>query len=203
MTSTTTRSEPAAASHDAYASVVARSDAFDARSRASSLHTPPMYTARLTPPRIATASRSSRGCAIAAVLLARRPAELGWTLLDVRRQTFSRVGPAKAVELVGERRVERGRHHAVPVIQGVLGPAKRALRAGCERRRDAERACVHLVVVDTQRDQPDALGFFTRHRFARQQVVLRLRHATQQRPADGGVITGCHSEARVTVDDPR
>ena len=68
---------------------------------------------------------------------------------------------------------------------------------------DLEGAVVDLVVVDAEGDEPDALGLLAGERVAGQQVVLRLRHAAEQRPADGGVVAGGDAEAGVAVDDAR
>ena len=68
---------------------------------------------------------------------------------------------------------------------------------------DLERSVVHLVVVDAERHEADALGLLAGERVAREQVVLRLGHAAQQRPADRGVVAGGDAEAGVAVDDPR
>ena len=72
----------------------------------------------------------------------------------------------------------------------------------CQLRRHSERAILHLVVVDAERDEADALGLLAGQRVAREEVVLRLRHAAQQRPADRRVIAGGHAQTGMTVDDP-
>jgi hypothetical protein len=71
-----------------------------------------------------------------------------------------------------------------------------------ELHRDPERSWLYLVVVDADGHEPDALCFFTREHVARQEVVLRFRHAAQQRPTDRGVVTGGDAEAGVAIDDP-
>ena len=53
------------------------------------------------------------------------------------------------------------------------------------------------------RDEADALGLLAADGLAQQQVVLRLRHAAQQRPDDRRVIAGRHAEPRVPIDDAR
>jgi hypothetical protein len=62
---------------------------------------------------------------------------------------------------------------------------------------------VHLVVVDADADQPDALGLLARQRLAQQQVVLGLGQPAQQRPDDRGVVAGRDAEPGVAVDDLR
>src|SRR5581483_7584881 len=108
------------------------------------------------PPPVTTATRPCS--AICPPLLARRPAEVRRPLLTVRRQALCGVRTSEPEELIGERRVERRRHDAVPVVERVLGPPQRALCAGGERHRHLERLGPHLVVLDAQRHQPDALG---------------------------------------------
>src|SRR5204863_3578412 len=122
------------------------------------------------------------------------PGEAGWAFGLVRGQALGRVRAAEAEELVGERRVERRAHGAVPVVQRVLRPAKRVLRPAGQRDGDLERARLHVVVVDGYRHEADALGLLTRERLARQQVVLGLCHPAQERPADRGVISGRDTE---------
>jgi hypothetical protein len=121
----------------------------------------------------------------------------------VAGEAFAGVGTTEAEELVRQRRVEHRRLRAIPMVQRVLRPPDRGLRAAGELGRDLQGAGVHLVVVHAQRHEPDALRLLPGERVAREEVVLRLRHATQQRPADGGVVAGGHPEARVAVDDPR
>src|SRR3954471_13062306 len=100
-----------------------------------------------------------------------RSSELGRSLLPVRRQPFGGVGPAEPVELIGQRRVERRHHRPVPVVQGVLGPPDGALGAGGQADRHFEGPVLHLVVVDAQGHQADALGLLPRQRLAGEQVV--------------------------------
>ena len=101
------------------------------------------------------AGESPRACR----LLARRTREPGRPLLAVRCEPLGRVGTTEAVELVRERRVEDRAHRAVPVVQGVLRPPDRALRAVGQLGRDPECLVEQRVVVHAERDQPDPLGF--------------------------------------------
>src|SRR3954464_7272836 len=87
-------------------------------------------------------------------------------LLTMRREPFPSVSAGETVELVRERRVEDRGVGAVPVVQRVLGEPDRGLRAVSELRRDVEGGRLHRVVVDTERNQPDALGFLTGERLA-------------------------------------
>src|SRR5581483_10082702 len=153
------------------------------------------------PPPVTTATRPCS--AICPPLLARRPAEVRRPLLTVRRQALCGVRTSEPEELIGERRVERRRHDAVPVVERVLGPPQRALCAGGERHRHLERLGPHLVVLDAQRHQPDALGLLAAERLARQEVVLRLGHPAQQRPTDRGMVAGGDPEAGMAIDDAR
>ena len=112
------------------------------------------------------------------------------------------VGPAEAEELVGQRGVEDR-----PTAPGTSGSASASSSGSPTGRRSAsvhghlERPVLHLVVVDAQRHEPDALGLLAGERVAREQVVLGLGHAAQQRPADRGVVAGGDAEAGVAVDD--
>src|ERR1700733_14671814 len=80
-------------------------------------------------------------------------------LLAMRGEAFLHVRAAKTQEFQAERRLEGGREHAVPVVEAVFGPADRVLRplrqiigdAGCRRE--------HVVIVDADRYQADALSF--------------------------------------------
>src|SRR4051794_38286561 len=76
------------------------------------------------------------------------------TLLPVRRHALDDIGPGEADELVGERGVERRELRPVPVVQRVLRPPDRALRAAGELHRDVERRRVHLGRVDGERHEP-------------------------------------------------
>jgi hypothetical protein len=67
--------------------------------------------------------------------------------------------------------------------------------------RHGQGPVLHLVVVDADRHQADALGLLAAQRIAGEQVVLGLGHAAQQRPADGGVVAGGHAQPGVAVDD--
>src|SRR5262249_41911937 len=49
--------------------------------------------------------------------------------------------------------------------------------------------------------ETDTFGLFAGQRLAQQQVVLGLGHATEQRPYDRCMVTGCYPEARVAIDD--
>src|SRR3954451_10257667 len=77
-------------------------------------------------------------------LLAGGAGEVGGSLLAVAGQALGRVGAAEAVELVGQRRVERGRLRSIPVVERVLGPADGALRAAGQRDRHLQGPLVDL-----------------------------------------------------------
>src|SRR5215216_4349073 len=110
--------------------------------------------------------------------------ELGLALLEVRGEAFLHLGAHEAQHLERRRGVEGRAHHAQPVVQRVLGEADRGLRAFGELGRDLQALGLELVVLDAQRDEPDALGLLAVYGFAQQQVVLGLRHAAEQRPYD-------------------
>src|SRR5205807_5268033 len=74
------------------------------------------------------------------MLLRGRPAELRRALLAASRHSFANVRAAEPEELHRQRRVEDGTRGAQPVVQRVLRPADRALRACGETACDGERA---------------------------------------------------------------
>ena len=78
---------------------------------------------------------------------------------------------------------------------------RRSWLTGGQLHRDRERPVLHLVVVDADRHQPDALGLLAGEGVAGEQQVLGLGHAAEQRPADRRVVAGRHAEAGVAVDD--
>src|SRR5882757_3829769 len=127
--------------------------------------------------------------------------ELGLALLEMGSQSFLHLRPEEAQHLERERRVERGAHHAQPVIERVFGEADRGLRPLGQLGGDFERLRFKLLVLDTERDQADALGLLAAHRLAKQQIVFGLGHAAEQRPDDDGVVAGGDAQAGVAVDD--
>src|SRR4029453_4709073 len=92
--------------------------------------------------------------------------ELGLALLEVRGEAFLHLGAHEAQHLERRRGVERGTHHAQPVVQRVLGEADRGLRALGKLGRDLQALGLELVVLDAQRDQPDAFGLLAVDRLA-------------------------------------
>ena len=57
----------------------------------------------------------------------------------MRRQPLGGVGPTETIELEAKGGVKDRRGHAVPVVQGVLGPPDRRLRHARELYGDLER----------------------------------------------------------------
>jgi len=57
--------------------------------------------------------------------------------------------------------------------------------------------------MTSERNEPDPLGLLAAHLLAKEQVVLRLGHAAEQRPDDRRVVAGGDAEARVAVDEAR
>src|SRR5262245_19847357 len=161
------------------------------RQMAPPIAPPPPVTMTFLPdsPRMA---RSSEG---------RVGIEPGLALLEVRGEAFLHLRPQEAQHLQRGRGVERGAHHAQPVVQRVLGEANRGLRALGELGRDFQAFGLELGVLDAHRYQADALGLFAVDRLAEQQVVLCLGHAAEQRPDDDGVVAGGDAEPGVAVDD--
>src|SRR5262245_37456019 len=102
--------------------------------------------------------------------------ELGLALLEVGGEPFLHVRSQEAQDLERRRGVERRSHHAQPVVQRVFGEANRGLRSLGELGRHFQALGFELVVLDAERDQPDALGFLAVDRLAEQQVVLGLGH---------------------------
>src|SRR6185437_13742699 len=99
---------------------------------------------------------------------ARRP------LLGMARQALTDVRSAEPEELVREAGVEDRRLGPVPVVERLLRPADRGLGALRELHRDLGRALLYLVVVDTDRHEPDAFRLLAGEHVTRQEVVLRL-----------------------------
>ena len=133
-------------------------------------------------------------------LAGRTTAEVRRTLLAHGGDALERIGALKAQELVGQRRLEGRRELAVGVVERVFGPSDRLLSTvgefGCNGERLVKDRLWAAVVVDTDRDQPDALGFLAGKITAGEQVVLRFRHPAQKWPADGGVVARRHAEPR-------
>src|SRR6185369_11458411 len=71
--------------------------------------------------------------------------ELGLALLEVRGEAFLHLRPHEAQHLERRRGVERGPHHAQPVVQGVLGEADRGLCSLGELGGDLEALGLELV----------------------------------------------------------
>src|SRR3954471_14146067 len=105
--------------------------------------------------------------------------ELGLALLEVRGEAFLHVGTHEAQHLERCRGVERRAHHAQPVVERVFGEADRGLCALGELGCDFQALGFELIVLDAQRDEPDALGLLAIDRLAEQQIVLGLGHAAE------------------------
>src|SRR4029077_21054936 len=88
-----------------------------------------------------------------------------------------------------------------PVVQRVFRPADSARRSGRESPRDLERFRVELGILDTERDEADALGVFPAQGFAEQQMVFGLGKPAEQRPDDRRMVTRRDAEPRMPVDD--
>src|SRR5918995_1223502 len=127
--------------------------------------------------------------------------ELGLALLEVRGEAFLHLGSQEAQHLERRRGVERGAHHAQPVVQRVLGEADRGLRTLGKLGRDLQALGLELIILDAHRDQADALGLLAVDRLAEQQVVLGLGHAAEDRPHDHRMIARGDAEPGVAVDD--
>src|SRR5579859_898990 len=123
-------------------------------------------------------------------------------LLAVRGDAFTRFFAGEAEELEREGGVEGGAHLAQPVVEGVLGPADRALGAGCQASRHLHGLGVEVGVVDRQADQPDSGRLLAQQLVAKQQVILGPRHADQQGPDDRRVVAGGDAEPCMAIDDP-
>src|SRR5205085_8183874 len=121
----------------------------------------------------------------------------------MRGDAFLRLRAAEAEHLERERDIERRPRHAQPIVQRILRPAKRGLRAGRELARYLECLCLELAFFAGQRYQAEALGLLAADLLAKEQVVLRLGHAAEERPDDRRVIAGGDAEARVAVDQAR
>src|SRR5438270_12192607 len=78
------------------------------------------------------------------------PGEVRGPLLHVGCQAFARVGEGEAEELIGQGGVEDRRLGAVPVVEGLLGPADCHLGSGAQAGGDLEGAVVDLLVVDAE-----------------------------------------------------
>src|SRR3954449_4806727 len=105
-------------------------------------------------------------------------------LFEVCGESLADLGATETDELQAERGLERRYRAAVPVVQAVLRPLDGGRRTVGELPGDALGFGHDVLVVDALGHQPDALGLLTGERVARQQVVLRLGHADEQRPAD-------------------
>src|SRR5882757_3163885 len=105
--------------------------------------------------------------------------------LAVRREPLPNLGASKAEELESQRGLEDAPGQlAVPAVECTLGEADRAGRAQRKFCRDLPGRLEQILRLDTHGDQPDPLGFFSAERTAGEQVVLGLRHAAEQGPAD-------------------
>src|SRR5687767_347281 len=82
------------------------------------------------------------------------------TLLAQRGEAFLHFGPGEAEHLQGERGVESRARHAQPVVERILGPAQRGLRAGGKAACYLERLGLQLGLVAGERDQAQPLGLF-------------------------------------------
>ena len=117
------------------------------------------------------------------------------------RQALGRLGASEAKHFQGRRGVEYGAGLAQPVVQGVFGPADRALRAAGQIVGGLQGGGLKIGVLDAQRDQADTLGLGAGQRLAGHQVIFGFGHAAQQRPDDAGDIAGGDAQAGMTVDD--
>src|SRR2546422_998619 len=129
--------------------------------------------------------------------------EAGLSFLAVRSDAFLRFRAGEAEHFERERGVERRAGHPQPVVERVLGPAQRRLRAGSELARHLERLRLQLGFLAGERNEPQPLRLLAADLLAQQQVVLRLRQAAKQRQDDGRVVASRHAQARVAVDEPR
>src|SRR5262249_55168088 len=89
-----------------------------------------------------------------------RRREIGAALFEVRGKALFHIGSAKAEEFQRQRGVKGCAHRAQPVVERILGPADRALRALGELGRDLDRFRLELVVVDCEGYQAETLRFF-------------------------------------------
>ena len=84
--------------------------------------------------------------------------------LRLNRAEFTEMVESRWLELA--KRVEDGRLGAIPVVQRLLCPPDRSLRARCELGRHFERPVVHHVVLDAHGHETDAFCFLARERVA-------------------------------------
>jgi hypothetical protein len=109
------------------------------------------------------------------------------------------VGAEEAQHLVGDAGVE-GRHRlAQPVVERALRPARGVLGSGGDPLRHFQRGVEHLLARDTAAHETDPLGLAAVEEVGRQEVVLGLRHAAQERPHDRGVVARDDAQAQVPV----
>src|SRR5579871_3914452 len=87
-------------------------------------------------------------------------------LLEMRRQSLPRLGAREAEHLERSRGIEQRSVDAQPVVQGIFGPADRALCAGRQILRGFQRDLLQLVVLDAERDKANPLGLGSRQRLA-------------------------------------
>src|SRR5216117_1251755 len=110
--------------------------------------------------------------------------EAGLSLLAVRSDAFLRLRAGEAEHFERERGVERRAGHPQPVVERVLGPAQRRLRAGSELARHLERLRLQLGFLAGERNEPQPLRLLAADLLAQQQVVLRLRHRSEEHTSE-------------------
>ncbi len=87
------------------------------------------------------------------------------------------------------------------MIERPFGHPRRVDGSGGQLAGDTERRRHHLVGRDGLRHEADPFGFSAVEEVGGQQVVLRLRHAAQQRPDRNGVVAAGDAEANVAVGE--
>ena len=121
------------------------------------------------------------------------------TLALDRVHTFEQVLTKKAHHFQGQRVIKNRSGLEQPLVQGTFGKSVGIGRSGCDLRRHFHGFVEQFVIASAEADQTNTFRLGSLDEIARQQVILGFRHTAQQRPDDSAVITGCNSEACVSV----
>ena len=104
--------------------------------------------------------------------------KLGLALFEVRGEALAGFGAGETEHFErGRRRIKQRPVDAQPVVERVLRPADCALRTVRKILRCLQCDALQIGILNTERHEPDPLGFFTRQRLARQKVIFRLARA--------------------------
>ena len=129
--------------------------------------------------------------------------EVRGALLEERVQPFLRLGSREAHHLERRRGVEGRPHRPEPVVERVLRHTDGGGRSAARRLAISSALSCSSSSSTHSDTRPYRSACSPLTGSHKEQQVLRLRHAAEQRPVDDRGVARRHAETRVPVDDLR